>query len=58
MTKGNVISFTGATKIDCTVDQVLDNIPRDDLQSVFVMGFDKDGDPFFASSNADGGEVM
>ena len=54
---GTVIRFTGITKHDLQPNVVLDGAPRD-LKSVFIMGFDKDGDVYFASSNADGGDLM
>lgn len=59
MTKFNdkVVSIGTITSLDIPVEDILDNAPRD-LQSVMVMGFDKDGATYFASSNAEAGDVM
>lgn len=55
MTK--VIPFTGITKLDIPTDRVLD-AAIGKLEGVVIMGWDKDGKEYFASSYADGGTVI
>ena len=45
------------TKLDIPVDRVLEKAVGQ-LDSVVILGYDKEGDEYFASSNADGGDVM
>ena len=54
---GKVINIGGITKLDLPVDRVLDGA-KDRLESVVIIGYDKDGAEYFASSIADGGDVM
>lgn len=54
---GNVIDWHGITKHDLPPDRLL-NAALDKLESVVIIGFDKDGDEYFASSLADGGDVL
>jgi hypothetical protein len=53
----NVVTFTGITRLDMPPDRILESAVGE-LQSVVVLGYDEDGDEFFASSLADGGEVL
>lgn len=53
----NVVDFGGITKLDLPPDRVLEGA-KGRLDSVVIMGFDQDGNEYFASSKADGGEVM
>lgn len=53
-----VILFTGITKLDLPPDRILENNIGKDLESIVIMGYDKDGEEFFASSIADGGTVL
>ena len=48
----NVITFNGKTLADTTPNSVLKNAP-DDLKYVLVIGLDKDGKPYYASSESD-----
>lgn len=52
-----IIKFRGLTKLDLDPNTVLEGAV-DQLEHVVVMGFDKDGEPYFASSMADGGDVL
>ena len=52
-----VIPFTGITKLDLDPDTILEN-NKGKLEGVVIMGWDKDGNEFFASSYADGGTVL
>lgn len=54
---GEVVDFNGITKLDLDPDRVLDSA-KGKLDSAVVIGFDKDGDLYFASSKADGGDVL
>lgn len=54
---GKVIPFTGITCLDMPPEHILDAAKAQDLEGVIVMGFRKDGKPYFASSYADGGTV-
>ncbi len=52
-----VIPFTGITKLDLDPDTVL-QINKGQLEGVVIMGWDKNGKEYFASSYADGGTVL
>jgi len=53
----NVIPFTGITKLDLDPDMVIEQI-KGKLEGVVIMGYTKDGEEYFASSYADGGNVL
>ena len=53
----NVIPFTGITKLDLDPDMVIEQI-KGKLEGVVIMGYTKDGEEYFASSYADGGDVL
>lgn len=56
----NVIPLGNVTRLDLPVDRVLD-AAKDKLDGdggVVVLGYDKDGNRFFSSSIADGGDVL
>lgn len=52
-----IVEFRGITTLDIPASRVLDNAPRDMTQAV-VIGYDADGGFYFASSQADGGDVL
>lgn len=55
----NVIPLGNITKLDLPVERVLDAAKtRVEEGGVVVLGWDKDGELYFASSIADGGEVL
>ena len=54
---GKILPFHGLTKLDIPVDRILDGT-KGKLDSVVILGYDKDEDEYFASSIADGGEVL
>ena len=54
---GKFLPFHGLTKLDIPVDRILDGT-KDKLDSVVILGYDKDREEYFASSIADGGEVL
>ena len=53
----NVVDFDGITKLDIPPDRILEGA-KGKLQSVAIVGYDEDGEEYFASSQADGGEVL
>lgn len=53
----NIIPFGGITRLDLDPDQVLES-NKGKLTSIVIMGYDKNGEEFFASSLADGGSVL
>jgi hypothetical protein len=53
----NVIPFNGITRLDLNPDMVLENT-KGKLEGVIIIGYDKDGEEYFASSYADGGDVL
>lgn len=54
----NVVQFTGITKADLPVKYILDRASDAELSECIVIGFDKDGREFFASSRADAANAM
>lgn len=53
----NVIPLGCVTRLKLPVDRVLEGA-KDRLDDVVIMGYDKDGELYFASTYADGGEVL
>lgn len=53
----NIIRFPGITKLDMPADHVLESA-LGKLEGVVVLGYDKDGQEYFASSYADGGDML
>ena len=53
----NVIPLGNITRLDLPVDRVLESA-KDQLEGVIIMGYDKEGNSYFASTYADGGEVL
>lgn len=53
----NVIPFNGITKLDLDPDMVLEN-NKGKLDGVVILGYDKNGEEHFASTYADGGDVL
>ena len=52
-----VIPFTGITRLDISPDRVLQGAVGK-LEGVVIMGWDTEGNEYFASSYADGGTVL
>lgn len=52
-----IVDFTGITKLDMDPDRVL-NAALGQMDEVVICGFDKDGNQYFASSVADGGQAL
>lgn len=53
----NVVELGCITRLDLPADKVL-NAAIDKLETAVIIGWDKDGDFYFASSKADGGDVL
>ena len=53
----NVIQFNGITSLNSDPDLVIENI-RGKLEGVVILGYDKDGEEYFASSYADGADAL
>jgi len=54
----NVITLGNVTRTDLPVDRVLEAAKGKIEGGVVLLGWDKDGELYFASSIADGGEVV
>ncbi len=52
-----IIQLDILTKCDISADRVLE-AALDKLEGVVITGFDKNGDEYFASSYADGGDAL
>jgi hypothetical protein len=53
-----VLPFGGLTKADVPVEKVLDGAKEAKLETVFVLGFDAEGELYAAASVAAAGEFM
>jgi len=54
---GNVIQFKGITKLDLDPDTTLENT-KGKLKGFVILGYNVDGAEYFASTYADGGDVL
>ena len=52
-----VVDFTGITYLDMEPDRILSGA-LGQLESVVVIGYTKEGEEYFASSKADGSDVL
>lgn len=52
----NVIPLGGVTRLDIPAERVLEEA-KGYMESVVILGWDGDGNLYFSSSIADGGEV-
>lgn len=57
MDDDNVVIFSGVTRLKVPPERVLNNAPRT-LEAVTIVGYDKDGEFYFASSEPGGPEVL
>jgi hypothetical protein len=53
-----IVEFGGVTRLPSDPARVLARAADEEFESVVVVGFRKDGSEFFASSEADGGNVL
>jgi hypothetical protein len=54
---GKVIPFTGITRLDIPIDRVLE-AAKEELTDVVIIGYDHNGEYYFATSLADGGDLL
>jgi hypothetical protein len=54
---GKLLHFNGVTRLNLDPESVLE-AAQGRLKGVVVIGYDQDGEEYFASSYADGGEVL
>lgn len=55
---GDVVNWPGVTKLDLPPERVLRAALDAKLSGVVILGYTEDGREYFASSYADGGEVV
>ena len=55
---GEVVTLNMITSIDIPADRVIDAAKDAGLTKVVIVGYDADGQEYFASSVADGGSVL
>lgn len=53
----NIIDLPVITKLDLDADKTLENL-RGKLSGFVLAGYDKEGNEFFSSTYADGGDVV
>ena len=53
-----IIELGNVTSLDIPVERVLRKADEANLQSVVVIGYDQDGEEYFASSVAGGPEIL
>ncbi len=53
-----VVPFTGITKLDLQPDRVLEAARGEEFEGIVIMGYKADGSEYFASTYADGGDVL
>jgi hypothetical protein len=58
MSNDNVIELDNVTKLDLPPERILNKALEADLASAVVIGWDQDGDFFFAGSIASGPETL
>jgi hypothetical protein len=54
----NIVPFTGPTRHNTETKSVLESALAIELEECVVIGVDKTGELYFASSMADGGSVL
>lgn len=54
----NVVELSCQTTLDLPAERILSKALDADLDTAIVVGYDKDGDLYFASTTADGGNVL
>lgn len=53
-----IVDFPGRTCLDLPVERILNKALNKDLDEVVVIGYTKEGEFYFASSKANGHEVL
>lgn len=52
-----VLPFTGITRLNLDADRTLENL-KGKLEGFIIAGYTADGEEFFASTYADGGDAL
>ncbi|MGI9573893.1 hypothetical protein ACRYJU_07375 [Alloalcanivorax xenomutans] len=55
---GDVTYFHGETRLQIPASQVLDQARKEGLRVVVVIGYDADGEEYFATGEPDGAVVL
>lgn len=55
---GEVVELNAPTLLDIPSERILNKALEQGITDVIVIGYDKDGDFYFASCQADGGSVL
>ena len=55
---GDIIPLGNVTKLDIPTDRIFEQAKGSCSDGVVIMGYDDDGELYFASSIADGGSVL
>jgi hypothetical protein len=58
MMEDNVVILPVVTRLDVPVERIINAAMEADLESIVIVGYDKDGEQYFASSIADGGTIL
>ncbi len=53
-----VVELGMITRLDLPAERILGRALEADLDAVVVMGYTKDGEEYFTSSAADGGDIL
>lgn len=56
--ESNVVVLPVATRLDLPPERILNAALARGLSEVVIVGFDNDGEEYFASSKSDGGDVL
>lgn len=56
--KDNITILPVITRLDIPCERVLNGALKANLKEAVVVGFDSDGEFYFASSQADGGDIL
>ncbi len=54
----DLLTFDGVSRLDLPPERILQCALDAKLDSAVVIGYDADGDFYFASTHADGGDVL
>lgn len=57
MTEDNIVKFTGLTRLELEPDAIL-TAALGNLTEVVIIGTDKDGNQYFATSSPDGKNIL
>lgn len=55
---GDVVRLGNITKLDINPDLILEEALKEGMTAVLVIGYDAEGEEYFASSVADGGTAL